>query len=44
MYGFVNEEMGFRTIQILTGLSAFGSILQDFLETDVGKCEGRTFG
>jgi hypothetical protein len=30
MYGFVNEEMGFRTIKILTGLSAFGSILKDF--------------
>jgi hypothetical protein len=27
-----------------TSLSAFGSILKDFLETDVGKCEGRTFG
>ena len=26
-------------------LSAFGFILKDFfLETDVGKCEGRTFG
>jgi hypothetical protein len=30
--------------QKLTSLSAFGSILKDFLETDVGKCEGRTFG
>jgi hypothetical protein len=26
MYGFVNEEMGFRTIKSLTSLSAFGSI------------------
>jgi hypothetical protein len=32
MYGFVNEEMGFRTIKSLTSLSAFGSILKDFLE------------
>jgi hypothetical protein len=32
MYGFVNEGMGFRTIKILTGLSAFGSILKDFRE------------
>jgi hypothetical protein len=30
MYGLTNEEMGFRTIKILTGLSAFGSILKDF--------------
>ena len=30
----------------LTSLSAFGFILKDFffLETDVGKCEGHTFG
>jgi hypothetical protein len=35
MYGFVNEEMGFRTIKSLTSLSAFGSILKDFLGTDV---------
>jgi hypothetical protein len=32
MYGLVNEEMGFRTIKILTSLSAFGSILKDFRE------------
>jgi hypothetical protein len=32
MYGFVNEEMGFRTIKSLTSLSAFGSILKDFFE------------
>jgi hypothetical protein len=30
--------------QKLTSLSSFGSILKDFLETDVGKCEGRSFG
>jgi hypothetical protein len=30
MYGFVNEEMGFRIIKILMSLSAFGSILKDF--------------
>ena len=32
--------------QNLTSLSAFGFILKDFffLETDVGKCEGHTFG
>jgi hypothetical protein len=30
MYGFVNEERGFRTIKVLSGLSAFGSIFKDF--------------
>ena len=30
--------------QKLTSLSAFGSILKGFLGTDVGKCEGCTFG
>ena len=31
-------------IQSSTSLSAFGSILKDFWETDIGRCEGRTFG
>ena len=43
--GIINEEIGFHTIGNSTSLSALGFILKDFfLETDVGKCEGRTFG
>ena len=46
MYTRINEKIDSHITQKLTSLSAFGFILKDFffLETDVGKCEGRTFG
>jgi hypothetical protein len=42
--GLINKEIGFHTSKNLTGLSALGSILKNFLGTDVGWCEGRTLG
>jgi hypothetical protein len=43
-YNHTNEKVGSHITKNLTSLSAFGSILKGFLGTDVGKCEGRTFG
>jgi hypothetical protein len=41
-YGFINEELSHY--QNSTSLSAFGSIFERFLGTDVGWCEGRILG
>jgi hypothetical protein len=43
-YDRINEKIDSHIIKILTSLSAFGSILKILGGTDVGKCEGRTFG
>jgi hypothetical protein len=40
----VNKEIGFHTIGNSTSLSASGSILKDFLETSIDRCEGRILG
>ena len=41
---YVNEKIDSRITKILTSLSVFGSILKILGGTDVGRCEGHTFG
>ena len=40
----INKKLDSHITENLTSLSAFGSIFERILGTDVGKCEGRTFG
>jgi hypothetical protein len=43
-YRLIKKEIDSHITKNLTSLSAFGSILKNFLGTDVGWCEGHTLG